>query len=113
MFVTCHAIAFGGLIRASGSNGQSSLKAGPIQPDKPELGTVIVRRSGGSNMAQIGLPKVDWLADERGTTAFERRTNPRAKVSGQAMAVFSNFFANSMTPRLDASAHPSTATLPP
>ncbi len=90
MFVTCHAIAFGGLIRASGSNGQSSLKAGPIQPDKPELGTVIVRRSGGSNMAQIGLPKVDWLADERGTTAFERRTNPRAKVSGQAMAVFSN-----------------------
>ena len=41
-------------------------------------------------MAQIGLPKVDWLADERGTTAFERRTNPRAKVSGQAMAVFSN-----------------------
>lgn len=41
-------------------------------------------------MAQIGLPKVDWLADERGMTAIERRTNPRAKVSGQAMAVFSN-----------------------
>lgn len=41
-------------------------------------------------MAQIGLPKVDWLADERGTNVIERRTNPRAKVSGQAMAVFSN-----------------------
>lgn len=40
-------------------------------------------------MAQIGHVKASWLVDERGSHAIERRTTPRAKVSGQAMAVFS------------------------
>ncbi len=41
-------------------------------------------------MAQIGLSKANWLIDERGPDAPERRTTPRAKVNGQAMAVFSS-----------------------
>ena len=41
-------------------------------------------------MAQIGISKASWLIDERGTHAVERRTTPRAKLCGQAMAVFSS-----------------------
>jgi hypothetical protein len=41
-------------------------------------------------MAQIGVTKAAWLMDERGTHAVERRTTPRAKFQGQAMAVFSS-----------------------
>jgi hypothetical protein len=41
-------------------------------------------------MAQIGIPKANWLQDERGTKSTERRTTQRARVTGQAMAVFSS-----------------------
>lgn len=41
-------------------------------------------------MAQIGITNTAWLTDARGTHAIERRTTPRAKFQGQAMAVFSN-----------------------
>lgn len=41
-------------------------------------------------MAQMGIPKTTWLNDDRGTNSIERRTNPRARVNGQAMAVFSS-----------------------
>lgn len=40
-------------------------------------------------MAQIGMAKSEWLQDRRGPLAAGRRSSPRAKVSGQAMAVFS------------------------
>ncbi len=40
-------------------------------------------------MAQIGRPTSEWLVDHRTGESPERRRGPRARLAGQAMAVFS------------------------